>query len=555
VLISLLSVAVELLAMSSLFPLMQMISSAAPSTGGIIARGLIMLGISLNAAAFLWAFIALLALRIVTQIVGQTLSSRLGKRVLAQLGAQAFEQIMHKLSIREINEKSIGFYIGLAGDESFRASTLVISLTQFVSTAALAGLYFIAIAISSPTTATLVLVFLACSSLALYWVLKLSHRLGARQTTESRRAHAIFLDSLNNLKAVRAFSAERYVVGIYRTIIFGYTRILFWIDELALLARLVPILLLLLIFGIWMVWSGQTIGNTGLATIVTMIVYLMRFFPTVGDGAHLLFKIVSDAKSGKDVTRMIGNASAGVSYVPALGGSIRRIDLQDVGFSYGSDEDPPILTGINLSFVRGRNYAIVGKSGAGKSTLIDLLLKFYPQTKGEIFVNGTLISDVSNIEIRRQIIMVSQDAAIFDDTVTNNIQLGMECSQTEIRAACEAARIHEDIEAMANGYDTRLQYQGKNLSGGQRQRIAIARALLRKPDVLILDESTSALDKTTQEQVVTNILTEYSGRIVIFVTHDPAIMARVDGVIDMSKINLEAQPDPRVVAPVAHHDG
>jgi ABC-type bacteriocin/lantibiotic exporter with double-glycine peptidase domain len=106
-----------------------------------------------------------------------------------------------------------------------------------------------------------------------------------------------------------------------------------------------------------------------------------------------------------------------------------------------------------------------------------------------------------------------------------------------VRAACVNAHIHEVIESMADGYNTRLQYQGKNLSGGQRQRIAIARALLRKPDVLIFDESTSALDKATQQKVVENILREYSNKIVIFVTHDPHIMKRVDEVVDLEKIN------------------
>jgi ABC-type multidrug transport system fused ATPase/permease subunit len=536
--VSLVSVGVELLAMSSLLPLFQLVSAGEPSTDGIIAKSLLSMGFQMSARVLLWTFMILLGIRIVTQLLGQSLSMYMGKRVLAQLGARAFEQIIHNLSIREINEKSIGFYIGLAGDESFRASTLIISLSHFVSTAALAILYFVAIAILSPNAASLVMVFLLLSSYALLGVLKASHRLGELQTLESRRANSIFLDSLNNLKAVRAFSAENYVVGIYRSIIFGYTKILFWIDELTLLAKLAPVLLLLLIAGLWLTWSTQPIDSIGLAFIVTMIVYLMRFFPTVGEGAHLLFKIASDAKSGRDVTAIVeGSHSSKSANIKKSVGEIRKLELENVGFGYEKSTEEKILKQVTIRFERGKSYALVGKSGIGKSTLVDLLLKFYLPTDGRLSVNDVTISDISDAEIRKKIILVSQESAIFDDTVANNIRLGMPASQAELHAACRTACIHEFVEQMSAGYETRLQYQGKNLSGGQRQRIAIARALLRKPDVLILDESTSALDKNTQDLVLDNILHEYSNKIVIIVTHDPRIMKRIDEIVDLGNVD------------------
>jgi ABC-type multidrug transport system fused ATPase/permease subunit len=278
-------------------------------------------------------------------------------------------------------------------------------------------------------------------------------------------------------------------------------------------------------------------GNTTIAFIVTTIVYLMRFFPTVGEGAHLLFKIVSDAKSGKDVTALLH--TQGPADLPAArsAGEISRIDMRGLGFAYEGGTDTNILKGVDACFDGGKSYALTGKSGAGKSTLMDILLKFYPPTEGELDINGTAIADIRDSDIRKRIILVSQEAAIFDDSVLNNIRLGMDASLSEVRSACESACVDEFIMAMPDGYSTRLHYQGKNLSGGQRQRIAIARALLRKPDVLILDESTSALDKATQEQVLGNVLREYQGKILIFVTHDPHIMRRVDEVVDLQQIN------------------
>ena len=523
--------------MSSLFPMMQSVAGDGVLVSGIIAEALVWGGIPVTAKAFLWVFTILFAVRIITQLVGQSLSTFLGRRVMAQLGSRAFEKIIQTLDIREINEKSMGYYIGLAGDESFRASTLIMAMTQFFSVAALALLYFAAIARFSPATAFGIMLFALCSLFALYKVTKLSHRLGSKQTEQSRNAGSVFLDSLNNLKTVRAFSAEGYVAGLYRNMIFEYANTLFRIDALTLLTKLLPILLLLLIFIVALALSSQTIESGNLAFIVTMFAYLSRFFPTVGQGVTLLIKIASDAKSGKDVTAILYSRQSLSGGINKKVKKIDEISLRDLCFSYDKGNDKKILRGVNFKFKRERSYAIAGESGVGKSTLVDLMLKFYLPTSGYVFINHESIAAVEDSDLRKQIILVGQEAAIFDDSVNNNIRLGMEASIADIQSACKSALIHDVIGAMSDGYNTRLQYQGKNLSGGQRQRIAIARALLRKPDVLIFDESTSALDKVTQTQVIENILRDYAHKIVIFITHDPDIMRRVDEVIDLGKIN------------------
>jgi ABC-type multidrug transport system fused ATPase/permease subunit len=180
--VSLVSVVIELLAMSSLLPLFQLISGTATLKTSLVARAISTMGLVVSAQAFLWAFIILFAARIVTQIIGQSLATYLGKRVMAQLCSGAFDQIIHRLSIREVNQKSIGFYISMAGEETFRASLLILSLTQFISVAALSILYFAAIAKYSPTAAAYVFAFLLVCLVAMISVVKLSHRLGARQT-------------------------------------------------------------------------------------------------------------------------------------------------------------------------------------------------------------------------------------------------------------------------------------------------------------------------------------------------------------------------------------
>lgn len=536
IVLALISVVIELLAMSSLLPLLGLIAGQSKPPNGIVINLLVKLDIAATASNLVASFVSLLTISIVIQLIAQSLLLYLGRRVMAQLASGAFEQIIQSVPIREVSQKSIGYYISLAGDESFRASMLVISFTQFVGTGTLAVLYYVAIAQYSLMTAGLVLVFLLLSLLALAGVIRKSHRLGGRQIEESRSATSVFLDTFNNLKAVRAFTAERYVIDIYRIRIFQYAKTLFLVDEMTLLSKLVPVLVLIIVFSIWFAGQHQSDGHVGIAFVVTIIAYLMRFFPVVGQGVHLLMKIISDAKAGKDVTQAL--VQQGCSEVTTPLSNVSHIEFDRVCFHFNENQQQKlVLNHVSLQFIQGKSYALSGRSGVGKSTLIDLLLKFYPATAGNIFFNQLPINQVSAAAIRQRVILVSQDAAIFDDTVANNISMGMEADMSAIQSACTLACIHDVIERMVDGYATRLQYQGKNLSGGQRQRIAIARALLRKPDVLILDESTSALDKATQAQVIENVLELYSGKIVIFVTHDPYIMGRVSETIDLAMIN------------------
>ncbi len=538
--ISILSAIIELFAMSSLLPLFTLISGGVTNSDGIIVKGLAVMGVAPNANALLWVFIVLLAFRILTQLAGQLLSLYLGKRMLAQMCTTVFERIIAYQDVNEISKNGVGYYTSLAGDESFRASNLMIALTQFASTAVLAVLYFGAILFYSPNMAFLISVFMLFSLVGFLKISKIASKLGELQTEQSRKTGSVFMDALNNIKMVRAFSAENYVIGIHRPMMFGYTNTLFRLDAIALLTKLVPVLVLLAVFGLWLAWSADSIESVGLAFIVTMIIYLMRFFPTVGQGVVLLMKVISDAKSGRDVTIMLTLPSESNFFSTDLLGKIKKIEVRDVGFAYESTIGKMILQEVNLKFENGRSYALVGKSGTGKSTLLDIILKFYLPTSGELYFNDNSIVDVPVTEVRKKIILVSQEAAVFDDTVNNNIRFGMEASIDEVQSACAMSDLREVIASMPNGYETRLHYQGRNLSGGQRQRIGIARALLRRPDVLIFDESTSALDKATQERVVANILREYSEKIVIFVTHDPQIMKQVDVIVNLETVNIKA---------------
>jgi ABC-type bacteriocin/lantibiotic exporter with double-glycine peptidase domain len=268
-----------------------------------------------------------------------------------------------------------------------------------------------------------------------------------------------------------------------------------------------------------------------------MIILLMRFFPIVGQGLNLALRVIADARAGRDVTQIIGQYQETSRRRTSRSevGKIEQIEANEIDFQH--IDGKPLLQDFWARFVKGRSYALIGVSGSGKSTFLDLLLGFFSPSQGQILVNGLQLGEEEMGRLRGRIILVAQDTAIFNDSVANNLRLGAETTFEEVKRACRVACIDEFINDLPNGYETVLNYKGTNFSGGQKQRIGIARAVLRQPDVLLLDESTSALDGSTRERVVANLLTEFRDRILVFVTHDEYVASKVDIVLRMDQIN------------------
>jgi ABC-type bacteriocin/lantibiotic exporter with double-glycine peptidase domain len=530
--LSVVSAAIELVAMTSVYPLLVIASGQGVPEGDLFVRLLRQGGVEPSTKALLLAFVIFFAVRIVSQFLSQAVSIRLGKRIQAQLSSRALSTIIHGPSISEIEKKSIGHFISLAGDETSRAGTLIISLTQFVSLFGLAILYYVAILHYSVAAGGAIFVFLLVSFFSLLGAFRRSQQLGARQIEQSRLANSVFLDAMNGIRAVRAFLAEDYVADKYTNAIYRYTRTLFLIDFLNVVARLAPILILLIVFGGLVVFDAVVIDARSFPFIVTVLILLMRFFPTVGQCLQVFLRILADTKVGKDVTSIIdGGVSCSVSKDVSVSKSVTQIEVRGASFWY--EPEKPVLRGISMVLRRGRSYLIMGSSGAGKSTLMDLLLGFRPVMEGNIFVNNQPVSMLNKRDIRAKILLLNQQVTVFNDTVFNNIAFGMNSDLESVRRASRLACIDGFIMSLPHTYNTLLSYQGANLSGGQRQRIGLARALLRQPDVLIIDEGTSALDEDTRDEVIKGIVHEYRNRIVVFIAHDRSMRAFVDEVIDI----------------------
>ncbi len=209
------------------------------------------------------------------------------------------------------------------------------------------------------------------------------------------------------------------------------------------------------------------------------------------------------------------------------------IEFKNVGFRY---DDVVILDDINLTVEKGKTVALVGSSGAGKSTLADLVPRFHDASSGEILVDGINIKDYSLHSLRDHISIVTQEPILFNDTIAGNISLGMSnASAEEIRQAAKVANAHDFIVQKEQGYDTNIGDRGGKLSGGERQRVTIARAVLKNPPILILDEATSSLDTESERLVQDAINKLMSNRTSIVIAHRLSTIRHADEIVVLQK--------------------
>jgi ATP-binding cassette subfamily B protein len=281
--------------------------------------------------------------------------------------------------------------------------------------------------------------------------------------------------------------------------------------------------------GGWLIVRGDiTVG-----TLVALLGYVGGLFGPV-QGLSGVYQTLKKAQASLDeifgildVQEHLGDAPHAVD-VPAVRGAV---DFEDVTFRYEQGERP-LLNGVTLSVRPGEVIAIVGPSGSGKTTMMALLMRFYDPVSGTIRIDGRDLRDLKQSSVRRAIGVVLQDPLLFNDSVRNNIAYGWpDASPAEIEAAARAANAHEFITRLPEGYDTSVGERGNRLSVGERQRVTIARALIKNPQIIILDEATSSLDAESEALVQGAIEQLMRGRTTFVIAHRLATVVNADRII------------------------
>ena len=215
-------------------------------------------------------------------------------------------------------------------------------------------------------------------------------------------------------------------------------------------------------------------------------------------------------------------------YLSSLQGKIR---FENITFKYSESQDKPVLAKVNLTISPGETIALVGRSGSGKTTLAKLLQGLYVPTKGRIFIDDHDIRNISLYSFRKRIGVVPQEVILFSGTIRENISMGSpEANLEEVTQAAKLAGAHGFISEMGLGYDTKVGERGVRLSGGQVQRIGIARALYRKPSVIVFDEATNALDGITEKILIETIHKISHQKTIIIIAHRLTSVKRCDSI-------------------------
>lgn len=219
------------------------------------------------------------------------------------------------------------------------------------------------------------------------------------------------------------------------------------------------------------------------------------------------------------------------------------IELSSVTFGY--DQHANVLTDVNLTIQPGERLAIIGPNGGGKSTLVNLLCRFYDPQAGTILLGGVPLRDLSLSSLRSRISLVTQETELFHESILHNIRYGRwDATQEEIEAAAKLARAHDFIQGLPHGYHTQVGPNGQRLSGGQRQRIALARALLRNADILILDEATSQIDVESERLIHEALAALPASRTIIMITHRQSTLALATRIVHVEKGRLTPYQAP-----------
>ncbi len=461
--------------------------------------------------------------------------ARVAQRALRALALETFQHI-HALSLRyHITRKTGGLSRimerGVKGVEFllrfllFSIGPLIIELAMVAAVFfVLFDVWYLAVVVAT------VAIYVAFTFKVTEWRVKIRKQMNDQDTDANQKA----IDSLLNFETVKYFSAEKREAGRYDAAMAGYeTAAVKTSQSLAFLNAgqsfviTTGLVLVMVMAGLGVESGALTVGdfvmvNAYMIQITMPLNFLGSVYREIRQALvdmGEMFDLLEQPAEVKD--------KPGAPDLKVSGGAVRL-----EGVSFGYDPARPILHGIDVDVPAGQTVAIVGPSGSGKSTIGRLLFRFYDVSDGALTIDGQDVRDVTQESLHRSIGVVPQDTVLFNDTIRYNIAYGREgASFSEIEAAAKAARIHDFVVSLPEGYDTQVGERGLKLSGGEKQRVGIARTLLKNPPILLLDEATSALDTETERDIQESLKAMGKGRTVITIAHRLSTVADADRIV------------------------
>jgi ATP-binding cassette subfamily B protein len=461
--------------------------------------------------------------------------TRVGQRALRQLALETFTHI-HRLSLRyHITRKTGGLSRvierGVKGVDFllrfllFSMGPLMLELAMIsVVLFYLFDVWYLAVVVGT------IALYVWFTFTVTEWRVKIRKVMNDQDTDANQKA----IDSLLNFETVKYFGAEKWEADRYDRAMAQYeTAAVRTNYSLAFLNFGQSVLITGgLVLVMVMAAVGVERGDLTVGDFVMVNAYMIQITMPLNFLGTVYREIRQALIDMGDMFDLLGqpaevNDAPHAKPLAVTGG---RVTLRDVAFGY--DAARGILKGINLDVAPGQTVAIVGSSGSGKSTIGRLLFRFYDVTGGALLIDDQDVRDVTQDSLHAQIGVVPQDTVLFNDTVHYNIAYGRpDAGEADIIAAAKAAKIHDFIISLPDGYQTTVGERGLKLSGGEKQRVGIARTLLKNPPILLLDEATSALDTETEMEIQAELKAMGQGRTVITIAHRLSTIADADLIV------------------------
>ncbi|KPU45488.1 putative multidrug export ATP-binding/permease protein [Oxobacter pfennigii] len=435
--------------------------------------------------------------------------------------------------------------------DKFKTSSLITRLTNDVMQIQMMVLMMMRVMVRTPLLciggivmavslnaklASILLIAMPVLIIALYVVLKRGFPLFSQVQKKLDKVNSVIQENLSGIRVVKAYvraerEKERFKeanADLRNITVMATSRTMVTIMPIMMLTMNLSIIAVL--------WFGGMFVNTGsmmVGQIMAFINYLTQILFSLLMIAFTLM-MFSRAKASADRLNEVLNTEIDITDNPDAADAViekGRVEFKNVSFKYEGAGGAPVLQNVSFVAEPGETVAILGSTGAGKSTLVNLIPRLYDATEGSVLVDGIDVKDRKIETLRQGIGMVLQDSILFSGSIKDNIKWGKEnATDEEIIEASKAAQAHDYITGFTEGYETGLGQRGVNLSGGQKQRLAIARALVKKPKILILDDSTSAVDMGTESRIQ-KALKELISDTTCFI-----IAQRISSVIDADKI-------------------
>lgn len=448
------------------------------------------------------------------------------------LRKDAFAKVMH-MSFQQTDKFTTGSLVTrLTNDITAIQEFVAMSLRMFVRT----GMQFIggiAVILTLNVNFGIVLVIsLPVQLIAVAIIMKKTSPLFSIVQSRLDKVNSVVQENVSGARVVKAFTREEYEINRFDNANTDLMTTNLKVQKL--LATLNPILMIIMnasVIAIIMIGGFQVEAKAmQVGEVMAAVTYITQILMSVMMVGMMFQQVSRSAASMKRVNEVLStNPVISDGNKSADSDNSGTVEFRNVGFSYPGSSGKPVLSGIDLKVGKGQMIAILGSTGCGKTSLVNLVPRFYDATNGDVLVDGVNVKDYDVDTLRSKIGVVLQKSELFSGTVAENIRWGCEtATDEEVKTAAKIAQAEEFIDGFNDGYDTMISEKGASLSGGQKQRMAIARAIIKKPEILIFDDSTSALDLSTEAKLHKALRENLSGVTVIMIAQRIASVMRAD---------------------------